>query len=592
MKTISSRLYNGPIILAVLVALLALSPGLMAQNQAFQKTAPKALPDQGEGQVLNQEHGKVSGNESGGDTVVAEHLKGVLLLADPKQVRTDGVSSTAGQGITKVRFADCADFQALVQPYLGKKATLNTLTQITRAIISYYRDHDLPVVNAYVPQQNVDDGIIQIVVVESRVGKIDAEGAKFFSNKMLLGEVTLRPQEPITSSQMRDDIDWINRNPFVQSDILLAAGDQPGTTDLLLRTKDRFPLRTYVGYEDSGNAQTGFDRYLAGFNYGNLFGIGQQLSYQYTTSGDGQSLRAHSGSYTIPLPWHNMLTFFGNYVDTKGDIPPSFNLTGHSYQISGRYLIPLPTLLITSTVNYKHDFSTGFDYKYNDNSLEFGGTPAPGTLYDVDQFVMAYNGTETDPYGQLTIADNLYVSPGNWGGNNNDAAFATAHPGANSDYVYNNLVLQRLTQLPAAWTLLLRGTLQTSNSNLAPSEQMGYGGYDTVRGYDEREVNADEGYIFTTELRTPPVSIGDAFKFAPLKDQLQFLAFWDYAEAYNHAPLAGEASETPLSGVGGGVRYSINTYLSVRYDYGFQLLHTGLDNDHDNRSDLGIVFSY
>ncbi len=30
--------------------------------------------------------------------------------------------------------------------------------------------------------------------------------------------------------------------------------------------------------------------------------------------------------------------------------------------------------------------------------------------------------------------------------------------------------------------------------------------------------------------------------------------------------------------------------VSVRYDYGFQLLHTGLDNDHDSRSDLGIVF--
>jgi len=47
-----------------------------------------------------------------------------------------------------------------------------------------------------------------------------------------------------------------------------------------------------------------------------------------------------------------------------------------------------------------------------------------------------------------------------------------------------------------------------------------------------------------------------------------------------------------LSSLGFGLRYSINTYLSLRYDLGFQLLHTGLDNDHDSRSDLGLVLSY
>ena len=40
------------------------------------------------------------------------------------------------------------------------------------------------------------------------------------------------------------------------------------------------------------------------------------------------------------------------------------------------------------------------------------------------------------------------------------------------------------------------------------------------------------------------------------------------------------------------LRYTINTYLSVRYDYAFQLLRTGLDNDRGSRSDIGVVVSY
>jgi hemolysin activation/secretion protein len=140
--------------------------------------------------------------------------------------------------------------------------------------------------------------------------------------------------------------------------------------------------------------------------------------------------------------------------------------------------------------------------------------------------------------------------------------------------------------------VVLRGTLQTSNDNLATSEQIGFGGYDTVRGYDEREINEDGGYLFSTELHTPPIGVGDLFHLPTIKDQLQFLGFWDYGAGYNHEPGPGERSETCLSGVGVGLRYVINTYFSLRYDYGFQLVNTGLDHDHGHRSDIGIVLSY
>jgi hemolysin activation/secretion protein len=459
-------------------------------------------------------------------------------------------------------------------------------------IILYYRNHDRPVVDVIVPEQEITSGSLQVVLLEGKLGKVTVAGNRWFSSSEIADGIEIKPGESISQRKLQGDIDWLNQNPFRTTNLVYNPGEKMGQTDFVLQTQDRFPVRAYAGYEDSGNAATGFDRYLAGFNYGDLFGIGQQINYQYTISGDGESLRAHAGSYVIPLPWHNTLTFFGNYVDTKGEVPPLIGLIGRSYQISGRYTIPLPILTIGSAVNYKHDFSAGFDYKYNNNSLAFGGVTAGDTLYDIDQFVMGYTGTENDPYGQTTINDQLYVSPGNWGGNNNDAAFAATHEGATSGYVYNTLILQRLTKLPDDWTLVLRGTVQTSNANLMPSEQLGFGGYDTVRGYDEREVNTDDGYIFTTEIRTPSISFGEICGSQVVKDQLQLLAFWDYGAGHDHAPLAGEASEIPLSALGFGVRYSINTYLSLRYDYGFQLLSTGLDNDHGSRSDLGIVVSY
>lgn len=563
--------------------------GRTVSAQDYSREGPKAVPPV-------SAPAPTAGHELGAHAhdaeVLLEKLKAIVFVPTPAAVAVDGTEAS-GVVLRDVNVPSPERFTARVQPYLGQKLTRGKLDALIADIISYYRHHDHPIVDVIVPQQEITNGVVQLVLLEGHIGTVTAAGNRWFSSKEITSYVRLQNGDTISSRRLQSDIDWMNQNPFHSSDIIYHPGKSLGETDIVLQTNDRFPARFYLGYEDTGNAATGFDRYEAGLNWGDAFhlGLGQQLNYQYTTSGDGQSLRSHAGSYVIPLPWRHTLTFFGSYADTKGEIPPLLDLLGRSYQISGRYGIPLPTLNF-GPVTLKETFSTGFDYKYNNNSLEFGGEGAGSTLVDVDQFVFAYDGTLSDPYGQTTFNDTLYYSPGDWGGNNNDVAFNASHTLATSDYVYDTMSAQRVTRLPENFSLILRGTLQLSNGNLTPSEQLGFGGYDSVRGYDEREINTDEGYFFTTELRSPPISLGQIFGIAAIKDQLQLLAFWDTGEAFNHTPLEGEASQIALSSIGGGVRYTLNTYVSVRFDYGLQLLSPGFDNDHGSRSDLGIVISY
>ena len=75
--------------------------------------------------------------------------------------------------------------------------------------------------------------------------------------------------------------------------IVIPAGD--------LETRDRFPLRLYAGYDNSGNVATGRDRWNLGFNSGNALWLDGVLSYRFTSSDDfwhhRQPLRqrAHTG---------------------------------------------------------------------------------------------------------------------------------------------------------------------------------------------------------------------------------------------------------------------------------------------------------
>ena len=563
----------------VLAALAGAAVSVHAAED-FERIAPKQPPAYPAPRPSVPVQGKTAkGNPS---QVLVKHLNALVFVPTPNAVVKTGLVDH-GIDLKDVKPPMPEHFVSVVMPYLGKPVTRGKLNDLVQAIIVYYRDHARPVVDVAVPAQDITNGVLQVVLLEGRVGQVTVEGNRWFSSSQIRDGVSLREGGPIDSQKLETDLDFLNANPFRSTDVIYRPGEKLGETDITLKTQ--------AGYEDSGDVETGIDRYFVGFNYGDLFRLGQQVNYQFTTTSNFENLRAHSGSYVIPLPWEHTLTFFGSYGDTKGNVPGGIGLSGRTYQISGRYSVRLPTFTFDK-VGLKETVSAGFDYKFVKDSLEFGNVPAANTLYDIDQFVVSYDGAETDPWGRTTIDESLYVSPGNWGGNNNDAQFSAAHTGATSDYVYNTIELERLTKLPWAWSLALRGVVQSSNSNLVASEQLGLGGYDTVRGYDEREVNTDDGFVFSTELRTPPISLGDMLGYAPLKDQLQFLGFWDYGDGSNHAPLPGESNEIPLSSLGVGLRYAINTYLSVRYDYAFQLLRTGFDNDHGSRSDLGVVISY
>lgn len=564
---------------------LALGGNLLAQN--FENVAPKQPPKPAPGHIVNEHAPKKLAAHGPGDVLVPK-LKGVFLVGDPKAVKTKGVTSAYTVVPGEVALARRGDFDKTIEPYIGQPVTLKSLAQMTRAIVAYYRDHDRPVVNVYVPQQNITTGYVQVVVQESRLEKVSATGQHWFSQKWLLSQVTLRDEEPISGRAMRDDLAWINRNPFLQSDFLLAPGDKPGTTDLLLRTQDRFPLRAYIGYENSGNQFTGEDRHLIGFNYGNLFGAGEQFSYQYSTSVDSNRFYAHAATFIVPLPWHHLLTIFGDYSETNADIA-GLQSGGVNWQVSGRYEIPLP-----STAQLSHSVFFGADFKRSNNALAFGVLSLFNTTSDVNQFTGGYQATCTDDYGSTFFSGTGYWSPGDITQYNSNGYFQAQRADSRANYFYGQLVLDRTTRLPLDFTWTLRGLVQESTANLLPSEELGLGGYETVRGYDEREANGDNGYLISSEIATPPVSIAALFNSKIVKDQLQFFGFVDYGGTSLHQVTAADVNpNVNLLSVGPGLRYVINPYLSVRFDYGFQLLNTGYGPPGEHgRADIGVLVSY
>ena len=559
-------------------------------GQGFQSVAP-SMPRPAEGKIKVEPKVESPDGGEAKEAVVTAEVKALVFVESGEAVKPGGVPGASGV-ITGIQTLQQADFREKLQPYLGKPATMATLNKISRDVIDYYRREGFPVVNVVVPRQTVRDGVIQFVVTEAKVGKVIVEGAKWFSPDKFKDEVSLREGETVDGDQLQEDVRWLNTNPFRSTDLAFQPGEAPGTTDVILEVNDRMPLRFFFTYDNYGIDLTGKNRLSTGFNFGNLFNLDQQLNFQYTTTTQQifNSLNAYSGSWIVPFPWRNYLTIYGAYAGSQAEIAPNNTLTGDSWQVSARYNAPLPMIF-----EYTHEVYGGFDFKQSSNSLLIFNTPIQGGggfgLYNVFQLTAGYSGNIPDPIGSTSFEVAGFYSPGGLGTLNDQDTYSQIRTNADPDYGYGKLNLKRGFVLPLNFSLTGAFNGQVTTSNLMPTEQYGLGGYNTVRGYDERVANGDNAWVVNVEFRTPPGSIAKIFDNQEIDDRIQFLGFWDYGFVGFNNAQPGQSS-TYLMGVGPGLRYNIDRFLSVQFDWGFQLMRTPPGSKVGNRAELSVTAAY
>ena len=558
--------------------LIALALTLSGRAQTYDQVAPKTPPVAPV--ALPAPALPAAATAADDDRILVPMLSGLSFLADPEAFRSDG-GMPPGLHVSGEVLLATGEFTALVTPCLGRPLTRRLLNDLTRDVVLYFRQHGRPVVDVLVPEQNIASGNVQILVVEGRLGEVRVEGSKWFTVEQIAGAVRAPRGEIIEGSPLIADMAWINRNPFRQTDLVFMRGKQAGTTDVVLRTHDRYPLRVYAGYEDAGNALTGYDRLLAGVNWGNAFGWDQQLNYQLTASPDFKKLVAHSGSYIIPIPsLRHTLTLFGSYAESQPELDDTFALAGRSWQASARYRLPLP-----SRSGWTNEFTAGADFKRSNNNLSFGGSQVFDEETDVIQAILAFGTRHADKRGTTTAEFSLALSPGGLTDGNQTGPYETARAGAQPDYIYGWLEIERVTKLSAGWTWVARGIAQLSSANLLGSEQLGLGGMRNLRGYEEREANGDQGFVLVNELHSRP--------FRVMGGELDPLVFLDYGLVASHDRLPDEPSHLDLSSVGVGFRYNLRGNFNLVAAYGWQLQDSGVSDGRRNaRGHISAVLSY
>ena len=568
--------------------------------QAYEQVAPKQPKPEKPGTVTAPAE-KPAAPEPAKNPQLLPALKGLRFIGSIKALVREGVSEpgiSVGPGLPLL---DDTQIQSKLSAFLDKPLHAHDLSRISQTILDWYRAHDLPVVDVTFPEQDINSGTVQAVVTVYRLGKVEVSGNQWFSSDVLKDEMQVRPGDQLDFAALKDDLNRLNRNPFRRVNAVLERGQTPGDTNVALHVQDRLPLRVFASFDNDGLPSTGRDRYSAGFNWGNVFGLDQQFSYQFITSPDlwrtrnrgaGHSndprFTAHSASYLAPLPWWgDTLSVFGTYVEQVPDLGPNFDQVGHSVQLSLRYARHLPAIGALS-----QQIQFGFDYKRTDNDLDFGGTNIFASSTNVEQFLAIYGATLPDAWGQTAIENQLIFSPGGLSDGNTTAVFlASGVNGARANYIYDNLQITRVTLLPWHMTSVVRFNGQLASAELLPSEQLGAGGPSSVRGYNTRVVNGSQGVLVSGELRSPSYNPLQRLG-VPVKDSGQLLVFYDAGFVSNLHTQQSQPRHATLQSAGVGARYSIDRYLDVRCDYGWQLTKAPGATSTGSLASVSVSLSY
>lgn len=459
-----------------------------------------------------------------------------------------------------------SELQSLLRPYVGENKNFETIQSALKALESSYAQAGYATVRAMLPEQEIDSGRIKLVIVEARLGKIAVEGNKHFADEniraanpsLVAGEV---PQMHLVGYSLR----VANENPSKQTNLVFRASPRDAEVDALLRVVDENPLKLGVSLDNTGTDATGNYRLGLLLQHANLFNADHIASAQVITSpGHQADVQIIGLGYKLPLyRLGDSIDFAYGYSNVDSG---SVSVAGSTLGISGRGSIASARYNVYLPIwnDWDHKLSFGIDYRAYDNKVApVGGGASLIPDISVRPLSLTYSGilkrAGYDVAGYLTYAQNI---SGISDGGTDD--FENSRRGASAHYRLLRYGVNSTIDLPSKWSLRAAITGQHTSDLLVSGEQFGVGGFDSVRGFHEREIANDKGLRGSIEVYTPDL----ASVFGRENIRTRALFFYDAARVLRNRPAAGEQRGESIASAGVGLRASIGRSLNLRLDYG------------------------
>ncbi|MGF1675872.1 MAG: ShlB/FhaC/HecB family hemolysin secretion/activation protein [Rivularia sp. (in: cyanobacteria)] len=468
------------------------------------------------------------------------------------------------------------EISELVKEYTGQNLTFAELFAVRSQITELYVKGGYVTSAAIIPPQTLENGIVKIQIIEGSLEEIEIIGTRRLQPGYVRSRIKVATKTPLNINRLLEGLRVLQLDPLIANiSADLQAGTSPGKNLLQVSVIEAKTLSINPSIDNQRSPSVGSFRRQVEFNQANLLGFGDKLNLGYTNTDGSNEINV---GYTIPLNPRNGTLRLGYGKINSNVIEAPFDKLDIEADSSYYELNYRQPLLQRS----REEFAVGLTLSQQKNQTSLGidnigGFPlSPGADEDGKTKVSAVrffqDWVKRDE--RQVFAARSQFSLGL------DLFDATINSDAPDSRFFAWRGQAQWTRLLAADTLLIvRGDVQLADSSLVPFEQFGIGGKQTVRGYRQDALLADNGILFSTEFRIPILK-------AKAGGLLQLTPFIDIGTGWNNGK--SNLTEDTLIGTGLGLLWQQGS-LSARIDYGIPLI--SVDTDKPTLQDNGIYFS-
>ncbi len=155
--------------------------------------------------------------------------------------------------------------------------TLGKIETVADKITQFYRERGFILAKAYIPRQEVRDGIVTLTLLLGVLGEVNVEGQKLYREDLIASVFDDSLAKPVTSDAVEENLYLINDYPGISVHGFFEPGAQVGDTKLNIKTSQEQQYAANVRADNHGTEQTGETRLYGDFYVNNGLGIADQF---------------------------------------------------------------------------------------------------------------------------------------------------------------------------------------------------------------------------------------------------------------------------------------------------------------------------
>lgn len=400
------------------------------------------------------------------------------------------------------------EIEAWAAPYVNRDLSMKEMTDLCELIQKKYASKGYFLARAYLPAQEIREGVLKIIILEGRLGEILITGNKYYSEKFIRAYFADFQDQAINYAQFLKALLLLDENSDLKVGALFKKGKEYGTADVILRVQDDRPIHVTVDHNNYGSDHTSKQRTGMRLDWGNLLMDGDKATLIEVVGSPISILDFTNAVYRFPV------NLFGGNVEvayllanfktgTIGTGEDAIKFKGRSHIATLKYLQALHRTRRLNT-----DCFASFDYKQIQNF-------SAGARSSYDKLRVLSGGFSID-YIDSWKGRNLFTTSFAWGipdilgGLSVDDPEGSRQQGGGR-FVHFNGSFKRVQNIHTNWAkgalgdwfLIFNAVGQATGDKLPLPEQIYIGGIDTVRGYTLAEGLGDNGFYTNLELRIP-----------------------------------------------------------------------------------------